>query len=69
LRRYGGTAIVNLDNAEYEALQRITTDAERSLAWLGRRAIRDFTKQRERADVFLLPGLMAEETSGRQSAT
>jgi predicted transcriptional regulator len=60
---------VNLDDAEYEALQRIAAGTDRSLAWLGRRAICDFIEQRERADAPLLAGLMAEETSARQSAT
>lgn len=60
---------VNLDDAEYEALQRIATGTERSLAWLGRRAICDFIEQRERADAPLLAGLIAEEISARQSKT
>lgn len=34
---------INLDSAEYKALQRISENTERSLAWLGRRAIYDFT--------------------------
>ena len=60
---------VNLDSTEYEALQRIATGTDRSLAWLGRRAICNFIEQRERADAPLLAGLMTEETSARQSAT
>lgn len=60
---------VNLDDAEYEALQRIAASSERSLAWLGRRAICDFIEQRERDDAPLLVGLTAEEPSARQSAT
>lgn len=30
---------INLDDAEYQALQRVANGAERSLAWLGRHAI------------------------------
>lgn len=30
---------INLDIDEYEALQRISENTERSLAWLGRRAV------------------------------
>lgn len=33
---------INLDSDEYEALQRISENTERSLAWLGRRAICDY---------------------------
>ncbi|MFC4678677.1 hypothetical protein [Desulfovibrio legallii] len=33
---------INLDIDEYEALQRISENTERSLAWLGRRAICDY---------------------------
>lgn len=60
---------VNLDGAEYEALQRIATGTDRSLAWLGRRAICDFIEQRERVDAPLLGGLMTEEAPARQSVT
>ena len=59
---------VNLDDAEYEALQRIAAVTDRSLAWLGRRAICDFIEQRERADAPLLAGLGAADTQERQSA-
>ena len=59
---------VNLDDAEYEALQRIAAGTDRSLAWLGRRAICDFIEQREHADAPLLVGLMSEKTATRHSA-
>lgn len=49
---------VNLDRAEYEALQRIAEIADRSLAWLGRRAICNFIAQSERADLSVRTGLM-----------
>jgi predicted transcriptional regulator len=41
---------INLEDAEYKALQRIAEGSERSLAWIGRRAICDFIEQRERED-------------------
>lgn len=59
---------VNLDESEYEALQRIANGADRSLAWLGRRAICDFIEARERADAPLLAELANVGTSARQSA-
>lgn len=58
---------VNLDDDEYEALQRIAAGTERSLAWLGRRAICDFLEQRERADAPLLAGLANKKAPARQS--
>ena len=60
---------INLDDAEYEALQRISNVTERSLAWLGRRAICDFIEQRERNDAPLFAGLSSDETQARRSAT
>ena len=36
---------VNLEDDEYQALQQIATRADRSLAWLGRRAIRDLLQR------------------------
>ena len=36
---------VNLEAAEYRALQQIATRSDRSLAWLGRRAICDFLER------------------------
>lgn len=36
---------VNLDDDEYQALQRLALDADRSLAWLGRRAICDLIER------------------------
>ena len=50
--RRGGTQIsaknrvtVNLEDAEYRALQQVAARSDRSLAWLGRRAIRDLLKR------------------------
>ncbi len=43
---------VNLEEAEYRALQQIAAKSDRSLAWLGRRAIRDLL-QRESAQLTL----------------
>ena len=36
---------VNLEDAEYRALQQIAAKSDRSLAWLGRRAIRDLLQR------------------------
>jgi hypothetical protein len=47
---------VNLEDAEYEALQRIAERSERSLAWIGRRAICDFIEQRAHEDEPLFAG-------------
>lgn len=60
---------VNLDSTEYEALQRIATDADRSLAWLGRRAICKFIEQYKCTDAPQSGGLMADETPTTQSTT
>ena len=59
---------VNLDDEEYEALQRIAERSERSLAWLGRRAICDFIERRERADAPLLAEIAKTKSPARQSA-
>ena len=58
---------VNLEEAEYEALHRIAEGTDRSLAWLGRKAICDFIEGHERADAPLLAGLGNAERA-RQSA-
>jgi len=58
---------INLDDPEYEALQRIAEGTDRSLAWLGRRAICDFIERRERSEAPLLAGLATPERA-RQSA-
>lgn len=36
---------VNLEDAEYRALQQVAAKSDRSLAWLGRRAIRDLLQR------------------------
>jgi len=60
---------VNLEDREYQALQRIAAGSDRSLAWLGRRAICDFIRQNdeaeaqplaERAEVGVAPRLSAQ---------
>ena len=43
---------VNLEDAEYQALQRVAARSDRSLAWLGRRAIRELL-QRESTQLTL----------------
>jgi len=43
---------VNLEDDEYQALQQMAIRADRSLAWLGRRAIRDLL-QRESVQMTL----------------
>lgn len=37
---------VNLEDDEYQALQQIAASTDRSLAWLGRRAICDFIQHK-----------------------
>jgi len=59
---------INLENAEYEALQQIAHGTERSLAWLGRKAICDFIEQHQWADVPLLAGLTNANSRAKQSA-
>lgn len=58
---------VNLDDAEYEALQRMAEHSERSLAWLGRRAISEFIEQRERDEAPLLATVLKMPTEQRTS--
>lgn len=59
---------INLEPSEYAALQRLATSAERSMAWLGRKAICDFIDQQERADAPLLAGLSdANGIDGRRA--
>lgn len=59
---------VNLEDAEYEALQRIADASDRSLAWLGRKAICDFLEKKERAETPLLAGLAKANADSRQPA-
>lgn len=59
---------INLEDHEYAALQRIAAGTDRSLAWLGRRAICDFIEQREKAEAPLLAGLPATAKTSRHSA-
>jgi predicted transcriptional regulator len=53
---------VNLEEGEYAALQRIAAGTERSLAWLGRRAICDLIEQKELAEAPLLARLSGTTT-------
>lgn len=48
---------VNLEDDEYEALVAIAERSDRSMAWVGRRAILDFITAQERAEVPLLAGV------------
>jgi len=48
---------VNLGNDEYGALVAIAERSDRSMAWVGRRAILDFIAAQERAEVPLLAGV------------
>lgn len=59
---------VNLEGAEYEALQRIADASDRSLAWLGRKAICDLIERKERAETPLLAGLSKAGGDTRQAA-
>lgn len=47
---------INLEDDEYEALVGIAARSDRSMAWVGRRAILDFIAAQERAEVPLLAG-------------
>lgn len=60
---------VNLGRAEYEALQRIAENADRSLAWLGRRAICNFIAQSERANPSVHTGFMPTKIPEEKSLT
>lgn len=59
---------VNLEDVEYEALQRIAKSTDRSLAWLGRKAICDFIDQRQRTEAPLLARLTNAKSRAKQSA-
>ena len=52
---------VNLEDDEYQALQQMATRADRSLAWLGRRAIRDLL---QRESVQMTFDFADEDTTG-----
>ena len=56
---------VNLEDSEFQTLQRLATDVDRSLAWLGRQAIRDFL-QRERVSEQLTLRLATEDMSDKK---
>lgn len=58
---------VNLEDVEYEALQRIAKGTDRSLAWLGRKAICDFIDQRQRTEEPRLAGLTNPKSRTKQS--
>jgi len=58
---------INLENVEYEALQQMAQSTERSLAWLGRKAICDFIEQHQQAEVSLLAGLTNVYSRAKQS--
>lgn len=58
---------VNLDDDEYEALQRIAAGSDRSLSWLGRKAICDFIERRDRAETPLLAELNDSSENTRRS--
>jgi predicted transcriptional regulator len=60
---------VNLDDEEYEALQRIASGTDRSLAWLGRRAICDFIEQNEKDEAPLLATINATARTQGQAAS
>lgn len=59
---------VNLDDAEYEALQRVADASDRSLAWLARKAICDFLEKNERMEAPLLASLTKANAAARQPA-
>lgn len=57
---------VNLEESEYAALQHIADGTDRSLAWLGRKAICDFIKRCEHTEASVLAGCVIDERT-RQS--
>lgn len=59
---------VNLEGDEYEALVAITKRSERSMAWVGRRAILDFIAAQERSEIPLLVGTSDINSLARKSA-
>jgi len=40
---------INLNDKEYQALQKIAEQNDRSLSWLGRKAVCDFIQKREQS--------------------
>lgn len=60
---------VNLEDHEYEALQRIAEGSDRSLAWLGRRAICDLIERRDRETAPLFAILPESASSARRAAS
>jgi predicted transcriptional regulator len=59
---------VNLDADEYEVLVKIAERSDRSMAWIGRRAILDFIASRERTESLSLAGMRNCSASDRKSA-
>jgi predicted transcriptional regulator len=59
---------INLEDDEYEALVEIAERSDRSMAWVGRRAILDFILARERKEVPLLAGADSISVLARRSA-
>lgn len=59
---------VNLDDAEYDALLRIAEHTDRSLAWLGRRAINDLIEQHEKETALPHAGYSDSTSQARRSA-
>lgn len=58
---------VNLDESEYAALQRIADNADRSMAWVGRKAICDLINAQERAATPLFAKLSNFSSSAENS--
>ena len=59
---------INLDDDEYQALQHVATNMDRSLAWVGRRAICTFVAGGQCAEAHLYAKGTAEPIStGRRA--
>lgn len=59
---------VNLEEDEYRALQKIANETDRSLAWLGRRAICDFIQREEKQRSTSSPNRLESTAAERQGA-
>lgn len=66
LNEFHHTVMYCEEESEYAALQHIADGTDRSLAWLGRKAICDFIKHCEHTEASVLAGCVIDERT-RQS--
>lgn len=59
---------VNLDAEEYDVLVKIAERSDRSMAWIGRRAILDFIASQDRTEGLFRAQLRSCAASERKSA-